>query len=45
MCEIKKYVSMGCQKALEEDQRGPKCIQKAPQRAPKIREATKEIQK
>ena len=45
MREIKKNVSIGCQKALEEDQRGLRCIQKAPQKASRTRDATREIQK
>ena len=43
--EYKKNVSMRCQTALEADQKGPRCIQKAPQKASRTRDATREIQK
>ena len=36
---------MGCRKALKEDQKEPKCIQRGPQKASQIREATREIQR
>ena len=43
--EYKKNVSMRCQTALEADQKGPRCIQKTPQRASTTRDATTRIQK
>ena len=45
MFEIRKNDHMGCRRALKEDQKGPKCIQKWAQEASKTRDATREIQK
>ena len=45
MVEIRKSDPMGYRKALKEDQKEPKCIQRGPQKASQIREATREIQR
>ena len=43
--KFRKYEPMGCRKAIKADQKGHRCTQKAPQRASKTRDATREIQK
>ena len=42
---FRKYAPMGCQKAWKEDQRGPRCTQRGPQRASMTRDAPSEAQK
>ena len=42
---IRKYDPIACQKPWKEDRRGHRCIQKAPQRASKTRDATEKSRK